>query len=390
MELYILDSLLRRETVVDKFESLIWTERFSTAGDFELVMQSTASSRKLFKSGVKVAVNESYRVMSVESVEDVTDAEGRALLNIKGPSLEMILDDRVAKNVFADTFNTPTWDMTGTPAAIARKIFTDVCVTGVLNVGDKIPFIQPGTIFPADTIAESAISISIELELKTVYAAIKDLCDMYDMGFRLIRNFDTSQLYFNIYMGSDRTTRQSNLAAVVFSPELDNLQNTTELTTSELYKNVAYVFSPVGYTTVYPLGIDPSTMGLERRVLLVNADDINDPDPPTALALMIQRGNEELSKHRTFTAFDGELNQNFSSYKYGVDYQLGDLVEMRNIDGMSNNMQVTEQIFVCDKDGERSYPTLAINQFFLPGTWVSWDTNQVWIDLGLTQYWSTA
>jgi len=390
MELYILDSLLRRETVVDRFESLIWTERFSSAGDFELVVHSTAGNRKLFKSGVKLAQNESYRVMSVESVEDKTDAEGRALLTVKGPSLEIILDDRVAKNVFADTFNTPTWNMTGTPAAIARKIFTDICMTGVLNVGDKIPYIQPGTIFPADTIAESAVAINIELALTTVYAAIKNLCELYDMGFRLVRNFDTSQLYFNIYMGSDRTTKQSNLAAVVFSPELDNLQNTAALTTTETYKNVAYVFSPVGYTTVYPQGVDPLTAGLERRVLLVNADDITDPDPPTALALMIQRGNEELSKHRTFTAFDGELNQNISSYKYGTDYQLGDLVEMRNIDGMTNNMQVTEQIFVSDKEGERSYPTLVINQFFLPGTWAAWDTNEVWIDLGTTEYWSTA
>lgn len=389
MEVYILDVAFRRVDVVDTFESLIWTERFASAGDFEIVLHSTRDNRKRFVSGVKLAINESYRVMSVETVEDSVDSEGRALLTVKGPSLEMILEDRVAADFFGDTFNNPAWILTGTPAAIARKIFNDICALGQLMPADIIPYLQPGTIFPASTIAESPDVITVELSLKTVYAAIKELCELYDMGFRLVRNFDLSQLYFDIYMGSDRTTRQSSLAAVVFSPELDNLQNTTELTTTELYKNAAYVFSPVGYTLVYPQGIDPLIAGFERRILLVNADDITDPDPPTALALMTQRGIEELSRTRKLTAFDGEINQGISAYKYGVDYQLGDLVEMRNIDGVSNNMQVTEQIFVSDKEGERSYPTLVINTFYQQGTWAAWDINQVWIDLGTTTYWST-
>lgn len=389
MEIYILDVAFRRVNVVDTFESLIWTERFAAAGDFEIVLHSTRANRALFTSGTKLAINESYRVMSVETVEDKVDSEGRALLTVKGPSLEMILDDRVAADFFGDTFNNPAWILTGTPAAIARKIFNDICALGQLMPADIIPYLQPGTIFPASTIAESTDVITVELSLKTVYAAIKELCELYDMGFRLVRNFDMSQLYFDIYMGSDRTTRQSSLAAVVFSPELDNLQNTTELTTTELYKNAAYVFSPVGYALVYPEGIDPLIAGFERRILLVNADDITDPDPPTATALMTQRGLEELSKTRKLTAFDGEINQGISAYKYGVDYQLGDLVEMRNIDGVSNNMQVTEQIFVSDKEGERSYPTLVINTFYQQGTWAAWDINQVWIDLGTTTYWST-
>lgn len=389
MEIYILDVAFRRVNVVDTFESLIWTERFASSGDFEIVLHSTRENRKLFVSGVKLAINESYRVMSVETVEDTVDVEGRALLTVKGPSLEMILDDRVAADFFGDTFNNPAWILTGTPAAIARKIFNDICALGQLMPADIIPYLQPGTIFPASTIAESPDVITVELSLKTVYAAIKELCELYDMGFRLVRNFDMSQLYFDIYMGSDRTTRQSSLAAVVFSPELDNLQNTTELTTTELYKNAAYVFSPVGYALVYPEGIDPLIAGFERRILLVNADDITDPNPPTATALMTQRGLEELSKTRKLTAFDGEINQGISAYKYGVDYQLGDLVEMRNIDGVSNNMQVTEQIFVSDKEGERSYPTLVINTFYQQGTWAAWDINQVWIDLGTTTYWST-
>ena len=63
-----------------------------------------------------------------------------------------------------------------------------------------------------------------------------------------------------------------------------------------------------------------------------------------------------------------------------MDYYLGDLVEMRNVDGIANQMRVTEQIFVSDKEGERIYPTLAINQFVSTGSWLSFAPGRSWID----------
>ena len=117
---------------------------------------------------------------------------------------------------------------------------------------------------------------------------------------------------------------------------------------------------------------------------MVEASDITDenPDPEAA---MIQRGNEELAKHRSFSAFDGEIDPN-SSYKYGTHYYLGDLVEIRDVDGATNVMRVTEQIFVEDAEGERAYPTLAINLFINTGSWLSWENAQVWEDF-TTEHW---
>ena len=69
-----------------------------------------------------------------------------------------------------------------------------------------------------------------------------------------------------------------------------------------------------------------------------------------------------------------------SPYPYEIAYQLGYLIEMRNIDGITNQMRVQEQIFVSDAAGERAYPTLAIDRFITPGSWFAWDFNQVWQD----------
>jgi hypothetical protein len=342
----------------------------------------------LLKPGTLLAITESYRVMKVETFEDTTDAEGRQILSLKGRSLEAILDNRVAISALTDLTTDPKWVLAGTATNIARQIFHDICIVGTISPTDVIPYVIEGSIFPVDTIAEPTEIIGLEYDPQSVYSVLSSTANLYDFGFRLVRNFDLSQLYFDVYMGSDRTTQQSILPAVVFAPNLDNLRNTTELTTSANYKNVAYVISPVGHAIVVPDLIDPDIEGFDRHVLLVKADDITDTDPPTATALMIQRGNEELARNRQFSAFDGEISQD-SGYQYGRDYNLGDLVELRNVDGATSNMQVTEQIFVSDRDGERSYPTLSINSFIMPGTWLSWNYHQKWEDLGATDYWST-
>lgn len=379
MDLYVLNSLLRREQVVDQYQSLIWTERFNTAGDFELVVQSTLENRNRYRAGTWLALSESYRCMKIETIQDKTDDDGAELLTITGPSIEMILDDRVAFNAKDDLVAHPKWTITDLPAAIARKIFTDICVTGILDVNDIIPYIANVDVFPADTIPEPGDVVTAEIEPQTVYEAIKNICEPYDLGFRLVRNFDNSQLVFDIYSGSDRTSQQDVLPAVIFSQELENLKDLTELKSVAGVKNIAYVYSNLGFEEVVALDVDPSIMGFERQMMVVKMDDIAEGTPAgTVTALMQQKGLEELSKVRSFRGFDGEVNQN-TQYKYGVDYQLGDLVEMRGKDGLANNMRVTEQIFVSDKEGSRSYPTLSIKQLVTPGSWLAEGTT-IWED----------
>jgi hypothetical protein len=397
MHLYTLDAALRREAVIDKFESLIWTERFQDDGELQLVVESSKDARKLLKSGVRCVIDKSMRVMEIDTVNDGVTDDGRKTLEVTGISLEKILKDRVAKKSRANLTTEPTWDITDKPADVLRKVFTDICVTGVLNqydaggavIGgdDRIPFIQSGTLSTPGNIPEPQDPITLKIEPQDLSTFIKSQCEVFDLGYQLLRNYDQSQLYFEIYSGNDRTTGQSALSPVVFAPELDNLTNTRELMTTADEKNVAYVFNDQGFEVVYADGTDPNISGLDRKVLMVKSENLDGtPTGAQITAFLIQRGKEELAKHRPFGAFDGEIDQN-SAYQYGRDYYLGDLVEVRNTDGATNKMRVTEQIFSSNADGDRSYPTLAINTFITPGSWLAWDFNQVWADLGTTEYW---
>lgn len=390
MEVYVLDSLLRRIEVFDVFESLIWTERFSEIGDFELSIKSTLETRTWFTTGTKIAINESYRVMTVETVEDTTDADGKSILKVKGNSLENILKDRpIRRSTASDAINTfgdtsdwnPSFHLP--PVEIARALFDDVCRWGYLSPSDIIPFLSSDPIFPPDTFPEPEDAINWPESPDQLYNVIKKICDLYDLGFRLCRNFDMSQLKFDVYTGNDRTTRQTDLPPVIFSVGLDNLQNTTEFSTTDQSKNVAYVFSDLAILEVYGTGVDPDVEGFERRVILVDATGDVDETTVDVEAVLTQRGQEELASNRAMSYFDGELNQT-SEYKYGVDYQVGDLVELRNVDGVVTYKRVTEQIFVSDSQGDRSYPTLTLDLYIGMVTWLSYGNKSiVWLDYDL-------
>lgn len=376
MEVYILDDFLRRTAVVDAFESLIWTDRYSGKGDCELVVPSLSQYRRLLTPGTQLALTDSDRVMTIETASIKADADGRTLLTATGTSLEAMLEDRVATDGAAMMTEDGKWIVNGTPGGVVRQLFDLICRQGILSPSDVIPFLKNGTLNPVGSIPETTQTFPFEIPLGPLYTVIKDICDRYDLGFRLIRDGDKSKLYFEVYTGSDRTTQQSILPPVIFSPDMENLQNVSELMSTAGSKNVAYVFSKTSSLVVYANDANSDTAGFDRRVVHVDATNIDEPDPVIHQALLLQRGQEALAAHRPLAAIDGELNQ-FSKYKYLRDYRLGDLVEQRNDDGAVNNMRVIEQIFVSDVQGDRGYPTLALNAFITPGTWDSWG-NETW------------
>lgn len=283
MELYVLDSLLRRTAVVDSFDSVVWTERFNTLGDCTLNIHSTLANRNLLTQGVLLAMNRSNRIMRIDTVEDKANNDGTHTIVCTCSSAEIWLDDKPAWDSLVNgTTAEPNWVITGLPADIAREIFGNIMVEGLLDANDVLPFYTVGNMYPADTIAEPDTSVTVSLSIGTVLAALVSICGTYDLGFRITRNFDTSQVFFNIYSGNNRTSNQTAFPAVIFAPVLDNLLDSSYLTSMKQYKNVAYVWCPDETAKVFDVGIDDTVAGFQRHVLPVNATNIKYADRTTA------------------------------------------------------------------------------------------------------------
>ena len=226
--------------------------------------------------------------------------------------------------------------------------------------------------FPTD-------EVIYETDVDQTLHLLEDYCQSFGFGFSLTikpLTSSTRTFYFGIYKGTDRTTNQTAVTPVVFSKDFENLTNTSEVKSIAQYKNACIVSSSAGSVVVYADGLNEGQMsGKNLRVLSLKVTDLNGVvDVPAYLRAL---GANALAQKQLVYAVDGEISQ-YSQYSYGTDYFLGDIVEMRGSNGISNTMMVTEQTFVQDENGFRSYPTLVVNQIVTPGSWLSALGNGYW------------
>lgn len=384
MDIWVLNQAYQISAIVDSYVSFIWTERRNSFGDFEIVIGDSLATRERFVDGTLISHARTNRVMFVDQVlaTDVDTEEGAiSALKITGKSLEAKLQDRSAEPQLMVTKDKVPFTITGTPASNILELFRIAIGGGSTLSADILPGFSLTSWDLGRSIPLPPGPVTFEIPETDSYSAIKEFADLYTLGFGIVREVlpdHTARLHPVIYTGDDRTTRQTYNEPVLFSPEFGNLVGVTELVSSSALKNVAYVMAPNGYAIVTPNGETAAT-GMNRRVLRVKADDITlEAGPQLDLALAI-RGRDELAKHRSIWAIDGEVPQNANTL-YGEKYNLGDLVEVRNRLGSGSVMRVEEQIFSSDRTGEKAYPTLVSDELLIPGTWAAWPPAQDWVD----------
>lgn len=401
MDIFILDVLLRPIDVVDQYISLIWTERWDSMGDFEIVTLSTPNNKRRFVADTKLSITQSKRVMIVETIEETEDVEKGGILKIKGRCLNSILEKRLAVSYSTLSGSIRvSWDTYGwTPPELLVLYFFSICYYGDSSPGDILPFIQEeGSLYPVENIPDLwPVDFEWSTKPKDLYAAMRDICSAYDIGFRFYKDPNASKLYFESVMGCDRTTQQTDFTPVIFSQDMANLIDTTELTDYTKYFNAIFVVyfykdefdNDVTMTEIVRADeLDFSEGGFDQKVKLLSVTQIpEDMELVDVPAYLIKLGQEELGRHRPINVYDGEIAKN-STYVYEVDYNLGDIVEVRGNDGGTAYMRVVEQIFKRDSAGEASYPSLITNSFVNPGTWASWKYDVEWSAMGSEEYWS--
>ena len=101
---------------------------------------------------------------------------------------------------------------------------------------------------------------------------------------------------------------------------------------------------------------------MDRRELFTDARDIRsetsegDLTETEYLAQLEERGIEKLSEHQISQVFDGQT-ENLIMFKYGVDYFMGDIIQLENEYGLISKSRVTELIRSHNSEGVNIYPT---------------------------------
>lgn len=363
MEPYTLNRKFLPQSTLDGFRSIIWTERYYGDSEVELVVPATSEMIQKLPVGTFLGLPESDEVMILEAMKIE-----KGDLKLTGISLLPWLNNRFVRTsvVAGDKF----WYISDMPPGqILWHVIDNMCVAGspyldgTINTGVTNPqqLVIPGLGLRDFDKSGDNITVGVSFE-KPVYDAMREIATTYEVGMQITLDSvsDTSySLGFRSYKGLDHTSGQSQNPVVRFSPQMDSLTDSQELQSIAALKTLVYVFAPDNVGSVPGVGSLSGSQytGFDLRALMLFADDV--VADPTLIDILNSRAKDALAANRFVKVIDGEIVPT-AQFKYGVHYNLGDIIEVQGNSNIVQTSRVTEYIRSQDEAGEKAYPTVAM------------------------------
>lgn len=332
MNLLILDKSLKVVAILDSYNSLIWTDRFQEAGDFEICRPMERSVLDYLKKDYYLWRKDSEHVMIIEKILIESDAEDGDRLTVTGRSLESILDRRVIWGLKS---------LSGSFQDAVEELLND-CIISPSKPERKIDnFIFEKSTDPAIT----QLKIDVQYTGDNLYDVIVALCKERGIGFKITLN-SSNQFVFKLYAGADRSYGQFENPYVIFSPNFDNIIDSNYLEEKSSLKNVTLVGgegegAERRYTAV------GNTSGLERRELFTDARDISSDC------------DEDITESFDFTQYAGQVFDNASKTFVNHTYFNSAMVNVSDYAGRTISVTIPKY---TNADGSvPKYATILVN-----------------------------
>lgn len=350
LDFIILDKELKSVDVIESYQSIIWNDRYSKFGDFEIYTSANEYNLKKFKIGYYIWSSHTDRLMIIENLKIDTDIESGANLQVTGRSLESILDRRII------------WFQTTLDGYIDGQI-KKLLIENIISPSDNKRKIDNFVYKDCEDENVKKIKIQSQFTGDNLYDTIKDLCETNGLGFKITVN-DKQKFVFELYKGVDRSYAQNERPYVIFSPNFDNLINSQYSYLTEQLKNITLIAGEGEdndrVTTTYG---DQNISGIDRREMYTDARDLSSTDGDVTMpeekyiSMLMERGKEKLNdQNDQLETFAGEVETTVL-YKYNEDYFMGDITELENEFGMSSRTRIVEYIVSKDNNGFLAYPT---------------------------------
>jgi len=376
MEPYTLNRNFIKQDVIDGFDSIIWTERYYGDSAVEMVVPASLEMIRKLSPGTFLSIEETDEVMILENM---TIENGKA--KVSGISILPWLDNRFVRtsSVHEDKY----WYIEGSPPGQTLwTIVYNMCCQGSPYLNGTIPtgipnpqlLVIPGLGLRAyDT---SGTPVKIGVPYGPVYKALKEIATTYKIGMQITLDSVTDTSYFlgfRSYVGIDRTSGQTVNPIIRFSPQMESFTDIKDLQSIKELKTHVYSFAPglkpeegqPPLTTVPGVSSLSGTqyVGFDLRALMLFADDITTDlvggSQEKVVEMLNSRALDAITTNHFIKSVDGEIVPD-SQFKYGVHYNLGDVIEVEGNTGVVQTARITEYIRSHDSAGEKAYPTVSM------------------------------
>lgn len=342
MEFYVLNRNLEKVAIIDNFASAIWNRKYNEVGDFELYLPVSEDITEVIQNDYFIQKADDDTVMIIKSIKMQSDDENGDYMTISGPSIESILGQRII------------WYQTTVEGLVEDCIY-ELINTNCIAPNDSFRALPNFVIGSRNNFTET---MSAQYSTENLLTVICQICQTYSIGFKI--TFEDGKFVFSLYKGVDRSYNQDQNQWVVFSSDFDNLLSSEYSMNSETYKNAALVGGAGEglYRTFSSYG---SSAGFNRHEMFVDASNTAPSNEMTFQEywqILSQRGKEELTQNKLSKDFESMVDT--TGYIYGVDYKLGDVIQIATKYGVSAVARIVAITENEDESGFKIYPTFSV------------------------------
>jgi Siphovirus ReqiPepy6 Gp37-like protein len=338
---------------IQNFDSLVWTERYSTAGEFQMILEKDVSLLTALPTGSLVSHTDTKEVMIVENQEVERPKKGNLKVTISGRSLETFAENRpTAGSLLPISPNTNIeTSAVASSATIAASLLKGQLEPGTASVGNAIPNLRIVT-----TMRVLDTAMAQVIQRGDVYARVLELLKLANGGIKMVRPLGAqTTLDLVVHDGIDRTQ------SVVFYALREDLEDCKYFWSIKGSKNFAQIATDIS-TRLYKSrdvpGLDTDVVGLNRRVVYVEAGDLKLAySPATSTDVVAARGQLELDADIQVYLMEATVTET-ARPKFKIHYDVGDLVTVFGGFQPAQTMRVLEHTLTFDKDGQRGFPAL--------------------------------
>lgn len=325
MELYIFNQNRVLMGIVESFEYLRWTRKYSYCGSFELKAIATESNIDLLQLGCWLWKNDDEEIAVIEHLE-MTMTEQEYIL-VSGRFATSLLARRIIWGT-----ETLTGDLSaGISQLINRHLITPTDdARKITGVAFSSPFLY--------------VPVNTQVSYKNLLDTVTTLCDASDVGIKTVFDPNTKAFTVKLYQGT--------LTQAVFSKEYENLTEQIYMNSALDYANSALIGGEGEGSERTFVSISGGS-GEDRYELFVDAKDLRSEDFPTSYQeALLFRGESKLNELSLVQSFEAAINPH-GNLTYKVDFDVGSLVRVVSKKwGLLLTTRITEIEESYDRDGQ--------------------------------------
>lgn len=323
---------------IDEIESLLIVYKYVSISTFTLTVPYTPEVSSYLQVDNMLTIH-SPETLGVENTESfiittkkLEESNGVVTLQVSGKNPLFWLSNRLCllpNYGFTDT----------TPEVIAKTYVANNCAQ-YAPTQRQYPNL---TTAPVQGLG-APITFTNTEDYPTILEVCETVLNARNLGQNVTFNLSTQTFQYNVFGGADRTINQSQNSAVVFSPNLNNLQSQSYTHSISNFANVVYVYGQIGDTTETVIvgeasgfnRYETSTSGTLEQGSAVTLTKNNYKEVFTVI------GENTLVTQAETKNLIGTI-QLSSDFQLNIDFSLGDSVTYLNNEwGIQENVMIRE------------------------------------------------